>query len=247
MTSTRENMRRELRELSKLADEMRKTRSPDVRSSGEWSALGAALAAEGEAGAAAGDAAEPAALPPPRPSDVSVPPAVASYAPVFAVSPGSAAVAGDAKARRRAMILGGGVAAGAVIALVATFSRSHGGASHASSDSTDTTVVAAAAPGPQAPAAPAADPAPAPPAAAPVAQDPAAAAADPSPSNTPATTPAAKRHVRGGAVARPVTKAPAAALSKAPASKKAAAPAAASGGGESLDDLMRKAVNSPSK
>jgi hypothetical protein len=65
--STRESMRRELEELAKLAQTMRTDLRAEPRSSGEWSSLGA----WSDSGAST-------ATPPPRPSTVTVPPAVHS-------------------------------------------------------------------------------------------------------------------------------------------------------------------------
>jgi hypothetical protein len=115
--STRESIRRELEELAKLAETMRNDPKLDARSSGEWSALDAWA-----------DDRPPAAVPNPRPSSVTVPPAVHSDAPhTILASLDEPGVRG----RRAPAILGMGVAFLCVVGTVATIAVTVTKAPHA--------------------------------------------------------------------------------------------------------------------
>jgi hypothetical protein len=243
--STRESMRRELRELAKLAEAKRQEQSKTPRSSGEWSYVDPA------------DAPTPA--PPPEMADESVlgtaepidpldPPSWPSSATVPPVVPqaGSPSVPGDVEtsprapsARRASRWLMVGIAAVVLVGAGVVGRKLHGTPAQAAA--------AAAAPAVQPPAAEAPAPPPGGPApTVPAPSDPApalaAAAAATLPSN-----PASRR----SAIVAPR---PAKALHAAPVPAKALAqakPAAATGPAashaDSLDDLMRKAVSSGSK
>jgi hypothetical protein len=104
--STRESIRRELEELAKLAETMRNDPKLDARSSGEWSALDAWA-----------DDRPPTAASNPRPSSVTVPPAIHSEAPQTILAslddPG-------VRGRRAPAILGMAVAFLCVVGTVAT-------------------------------------------------------------------------------------------------------------------------------
>ena len=107
MTSSRESMRQELKELAKLADSMRKDRSAEARSSGEWSALGT-------------DAMSPSrdssSSPLPAAPSAAATPSMPSFAPVF----GNVVQVQAEKPRRRRVVVGVAAGALAVGALIAT-------------------------------------------------------------------------------------------------------------------------------
>ncbi len=231
MSSTRESMRRELKELAKLADTMRKDREPDPRSSGEWSAL------EVPSEESVSSVQETAGPPPlPRPSNTTVPPIASSYAPVFGVPEVEAAAPKRKRGVTIALVVGACVALG----LVATGKVGRSLWKAPAAAAAQTTAVEAVAPvnSPVNPVAPATPPVPDPVVAAPPAEAaPQVLQANvPAPAAAPAPAPAHRR------VQHATAKPPSAAAA---APKKAAGPAPA--GGQSLDDLIRQAVAKPSK
>jgi hypothetical protein len=236
--STRESMRRELRELAKLAETKRqeqKTKTP--RSSGEWSYVDPADAPTPAPPPEKADesvlgTAEPIGTldPPSWPSSATVPPVVPQAG--FPSTPGDLDLSARPRSSRRAsrwMLVG--VAAVVLVGAGVVGRKLHGNPAQAAAVAAPPAVAEAPAPPPARepePTAPttASDPAPAV----------AAAPAAPAPSN------AAPR--RSGGAARPAralhaVPVPAKAVAQA---KPAAAPAAANHT-DSLDDLMRKAVN----
>jgi hypothetical protein len=243
-------MRRELRELAKLAQAKRQEVN-EARSSGEWTYLPAVAGSESVLPTEAPSAppgAQPAALDvtnaieKPSPSQLTVPPVVPSAAAPALASEGMMAPRNGG--RRAILALSAAGAAGLLIFIGAAGRSTVGRAAAVSTPVPNREIQAAAtamtaqSPGTPGPPVQTAESATTPP--------PPAASAPPAA----ATTPVAAVQAPSAASQRPAThRAPApvrrtsAASAAAP---KAAAPAPASGSGDSLADLMRKAVGSPS-
>jgi hypothetical protein len=228
MSSTRENMRRELKELAKMAELKRQETSPDLRSSGAWSVFDPDAIAE-----VAGDDASAEGAQAARPSSVTVPP-VMSPAPRASAS----AIAHRSRGGSVAIVVAS-AAVGVVICtalLGRTVARTHAASGAAPIPAATEAVVVLPAPPPEHLAAPL--PADSPTADLPTEtarseNAPAGAASSPTPS-TP--SPPARHRIGGGggAAARPV---------KIAAPPRSAPAGATPAGPQSLDDLMRKAVN----
>jgi hypothetical protein len=239
--STRESMRRELRELAKLAETKRQERqeqSKSARSSGEWSY--ADLASEAATPPPPPEKADEAVLastdhrieslnPPSWPSSATVPPVVPGGSPSVP-SEFEAPLSPTPGPRRTGRWLLVGAAAVVLVGAGLVGRNLHRAPAPAAAASL---TALAEAPAPTAPA-PAAAEAP------PAAPEPQPAAAPPAPPPPPVAATPSRRS--GGA--RP-WKAPArSALPKAAAQAKTASAPAAAGKADSLDDMMRKAVNS---
>jgi hypothetical protein len=227
MTSSRESMRQELRELAKLADTMRKDRAAEVRSSGEWSALGP-------------DAMSPSpdssSSPLPAPPSAAAPPSMPSFAPVF----GNVGQVQAEKPRRRRVVVGVAAGALAVGALIATGAM--GRSLRRVSTISAPTVAAAQAPPSLPPASEPAAPDPVVPAPAPTDGTAATVATGLTAAPTATDSPPSHHPAQRAAPAKwqmPRSDSAGAAL----ASKKAPPPP----GAGSLDDLIRKAVATPPK
>jgi hypothetical protein len=225
-SSSRESMRRELRELAKLADTMRKDRVADLRSSGEWSALPP-------------DAEEPSQKSSElaTPSDVAAQPSLPSYAPVFGNVPD---VLAESPRRRRMVTMGLAASALVLGGLVATASmgRSLWKAPVPSGPS----AAAAQAPAFLPTAAPVAaeTTAPDPVVTRPATHDGAGMATGTDALVAPAANAAPSRHSERAIVAKTTKSSDS--TGTVVASKKSAA-----AGGDSLDEMMRKAVATPSR
>lgn len=240
--STRESMRRELRELAKLAETKRQERqeqSKSARSSGEWSYVD--FAAEAAAALPPPEKADEAVLatpekrieslnPPSWPSSATVPPVVPGGSPSSPSEFEAPLVPTPAPRRASRWLLVG--AAAVVLVGAGLVGRKLHGSSATSAAAASPPPVVVEAPPAQRPPEPVAE-APAPPAPPP----PAAAAPAPAPAPAPvAATPPRRPGTR------PAKSAPHPAVGKAAAQAKSAPPVANKS--DSLDDLMRKAVNS---
>lgn len=238
--STRESMRRELRELAKLAETKRQEQTKTPRSSGEWSyvdpAAEAATAAEspveekGAVGLEPADAVDP----PSWPSSATVPPVVPSAGTPSIPSELERLAASAPAPRRGSRWLIAGFAAVVLVGAAVVGQRlQHGTAA-------PTAMAATPPPPPAVPQEPLPPPAaePANAAVAPAAAPPPAAAA---PAPVVANGPSTHRTAPAPRPAKtPRSPSPSAATKPAPAG-------AAANHVDSLDDLMRKAVSSPSK
>jgi hypothetical protein len=242
--STRDSMRRELRELAKLAETKRQERqeqSKSARSSGEWSY--ADLASEAATPPPPPEKADEAVLastdrriesldPPSWPSSATVPPVVPGGSPSVP-SEFEAPLSPTPGPRRIGRWLLVGAAAVVLVGAGLVGRRLHGASAATAAASPPPAVAEAAA---------AAAPAPAAAEAPPAAPDPQPAAAPPAPPPSPAPVAASPSRHSGGAHSWKATSRPA--LAKAAAQAKTAAPPAAASKSDSLDDMMRKAVNS---